>query len=1335
VDLDVEAGGLVKRQTIVYNGVEVIDDEGKDIEHASWLSKLFLMWTTSMVAAGYRKPQLESEDLFQIRSYDRPEPNAVLFWNALERYKDEDGTFISYAIWRAIFRVAWKELLKAFLLELLMNALRFTTPVLLGLLVTALEDGNANSAYGYGLAFGLLLGQLLSTLAQSTGRMISISIGLRLKNALTKMTFEHILRLDQKGKQGLSNGKVVNLVSTDAQAALDLLNVWNRLVTAPIVLIAGVAFIYSKVGPSVLFGVLLMALFVPVTLKFAKIQTTLQRDKMKQTDIRVKLVNEMMQGVKILKLNSWEKPLVGLLDDVRKEEMKSISRLHYYRGITSPFAIAMPNIASVVTFIAYIRLGNEITPAEAFSVVSAFVIIRGPFSVIPMAISMLSKALVSGKRFTDFFALSTERANQGAIEGVTSGKFPESRTTASVVSEKPAEGDESSVEYDEEENDVAISMRNSSFTWTLNVAEGTKTEKEAFRLEDLNFEIKKGELVAVVGNIASGKSSLISSLIGDMEALSGKITCRGNLALCTQEPFIMNRTVRENILFEAPFEAARYNAVLEACALVSDLAILPASDLTEIGERGVNVSGGQKSRISLARAVYANPDVVLLDDPLSAVDAHVGKHIFEHCISNEPGSVLAGKTRVFVTNQLHLLDRMDRIILMADGRIVDQGTYAEIMSRDSSLIRDLQQKHAMQEEEEEEEAGTGIAAAAEAEKSDKAVQSNNIGGTSNIQKRDEATEKLAKEKGTLIKTESREKGTLKSGTFRKYWLAGSFGSYIVALLVVSTFIMTEAIFLSIDTWLAIYSQQPVGSEEISKDRFINIYIALTVGFFLIMMVRSFVYAAFSIRACRVMYARLQSNVFFLPMHFFWSTPMGRVLNRLSKDTNDIDIMLPLSMQWLMMTLVRVLGILVIISTALPEFLGAVVPFMLLYYMIREYYRRTSVGVQRIESILRSPVYSHLAETLQGVSTLRAFNRTGAWLEVANALICINHRATFAVQAVQVWLSMRLEVLGGLILFTTAICITLTNPAPGLAGLAIAYASNVVVNLNFSVQTATQVESQMNAVERVAEYSELKNEKDTDTGDQDPGEQWPSEGTIEFENSTMSYREDLDPALNGLNITIPGGSRVAIVGKTGAGKSTIIVSLLRLVDLSAGKLLIDGVDISKVPLSVLRKAITVVPQDPVLFTSSLRKNLDPFDLYTDEQIWTAIDKAHLRKTVDSLPDGLESLISQGGENLSVGQRQLTCIARAILRESKIVLLDEASAALDQDTDELIQQSIRTSFPGATLLVIAHRMNTIIDLDLALVMAEGKAAEFGAIPDLLQDPEGDFSRLVKASGVQR
>mmetsp|Transcript_7849 Transcript_7849/g.13854 ORF Transcript_7849/g.13854 Transcript_7849/m.13854 type:complete len:924 (+) Transcript_7849:171-2942(+) len=703
VDLDVEAGGLVKRQTIVYNGVEVIDDEGKDIEHASWLSKLFLMWTTSMVAAGYRKPQLESEDLFQIRSYDRPEPNAVLFWNALERYKDEDGTFISYAIWRAIFRVAWKELLKAFLLELLMNALRFTTPVLLGLLVTALEDGNANSAYGYGLAFGLLLGQLLSTLAQSTGRMISISIGLRLKNALTKMTFEHILRLDQKGKQGLSNGKVVNLVSTDAQAALDLLNVWNRLVTAPIVLIAGVAFIYSKVGPSVLFGVLLMALFVPVTLKFAKIQTTLQRDKMKQTDIRVKLVNEMMQGVKILKLNSWEKPLVGLLDDVRKEEMKSISRLHYYRGITSPFAIAMPNIASVVTFIAYIRLGNEITPAEAFSVVSAFVIIRGPFSVIPMAISMLSKALVSGKRFTDFFALSTERANQGAIEGVTSGKFPESRTTASVVSEKPAEGDESSVEYDEEENDVAISMRNSSFTWTLNVAEGTKTEKEAFRLEDLNFEIKKGELVAVVGNIASGKSSLISSLIGDMEALSGKITCRGNLALCTQEPFIMNRTVRENILFEAPFEAARYNAVLEACALVSDLAILPASDLTEIGERGVNVSGGQKSRISLARAVYANPDVVLLDDPLSAVDAHVGKHIFEHCISNEPGSVLAGKTRVFVTNQLHLLDRMDRIILMADGRIVDQGTYAEIMSRDSSLIRDLQQKHAMQEEEEEEE--------------------------------------------------------------------------------------------------------------------------------------------------------------------------------------------------------------------------------------------------------------------------------------------------------------------------------------------------------------------------------------------------------------------------------------------------------------------------------------------------------------------------------------------------------------------------------------------------------------------------------------------------------
>jgi ABC-type multidrug transport system fused ATPase/permease subunit len=567
-------------------------------------------------------------------------------------------------------------------------------------------------------------------------------------------------------------------------------------------------------------------------------------------------------------------------------------------------------------------------------------------------------------------------------------------------------------------------------------------------------------------------------------------------------------------------------------------------------------------------------------------------------------------------------------------------------------------------------------------------------------------------------------------------LAGSGGSWIVAFLVISTFLLAEATFLSIDTWLALYSQQDP-STAMNESTFLYVYAGLTVAFFSVLLIRAGCYAAFTIRACRVLYAKLQSNIFLLPMSFFWSTPMGRLLNRLSKDTNDIDIFLPQMMQWLIMTMVRVVGILVIISYTVPVFMAAILPFLILYYFIREYYRVTSVSVQRIESVMRSPIYSHLGETLQGCSTLKAYGKQRPWLRVAEALLASNHRAFFAVEAVQSWLALRLELLGAGVVFVTALCVVATDAPPGLAGLALAYALNIIINLNMAVQMATQTESKMNAVERVVEYAELLNEEEIDAAngckdlaDLPPG--WPRTGKVEFENVSLQYRADLEPAVRDLSLTIPAGTKVGVCGKTGAGKSTIAAALLRVAPLSSGRVLIDGVDASTVKVGVLRTAVSSVPQDGLLWSASLRANIDPFKLYTDEQVWAAVDKAYLRKTVDSLPDGLNSMITEAGDNLSVGERQLVCICRAVLRHSKVVLLDEASANLDLALDELIQKTIRESFgPECTLLVISHRLDSVLNLDKILIMDNGTVAEFGPVAELLDKKDGMFASLVKAS----
>ncbi|GBG27316.1 ABC transporter ATP-binding protein/permease VMR1 [Hondaea fermentalgiana] len=1360
-------------KVILFNGVEVNDAEGPDVEKIGLFGRVFLTWISGLIRKGYKREGIQTKDLWKLRKRDDPEMLSVRLLAILEEYRTEDGSdFRPYALWKTAFRLFFPQLFVAGCFEIVYCILRFAGPVLLRQLVLELEDGDADPTRGYCFALGLALAQGASTMFQMHSRFLTVQVGLRLKNALSLATFKHVIQLDQEGRQALSDGQVVNLVSTDAPVAVEFLRLWNRFWTAPLLLVGGIIYIYFYVGPAVFCGLGVMVFFVPLSIKFGKVQTRLQGKKMMMTDSRVKTVNEMLQGIKVLKLYAWEKPLLDLLSAVRKTEMKAIRTLTYYRGITMPMAIAMPNIASVVTFGVYIGIGNSVTPANTFAVVSAFNIIRAPFITLPLAITLFTRALVSARRFTNFFALKSRPSvpKLSDAPSVHAGPQPSFRdlqptTSGSTIAPASSSGSQ-----------LAIAVRDASFTWSINdgskpmergIRRGAPGKKATttpdaqetdggspFRLEHIDLEIPRGELVAIVGRIGDGKSSLLSALLGEMRPVEGTVQVHGKSALCTQEPFIMNRTVRENILFETPFDAARYNATLEACALVSDLATLPASDLTEIGERGVNLSGGQKARISLARAVYAQPEVIFLDDVLSAVDAHVGKHIFDHCISNEPGAALSGTTRLFVTNYLPLLERVDRIIFMVDGRIADQGTYTDLLESGSSLFDALptpeSDSNATKDSDSDIAEGEAQGLTVEDAFEEAARKASSLHSTASSPEEQSGAQALGKaaiaentrtdmettKGGALVGEEARVKGAMKWSTIQSYWLAGTFGSRILALCILLIFLITEGVFLSIDSWLARYSEVDAENPSVSQHTFLTVYFVLTLAFFCILVFRSLVFAGFSVRAADKLYTMLQENVFYLPMTFFWQTPMGRILNRLSKDTNDIDVMLAQQMQWFLIVTVRLLGTMVLVCISVPIFAVALVPFSIIYLGIRELYRRTAVNVQRIESILRSPVFSHLGETLQGVPTLRAFGRTDTWLRVAATLVGLNHRAFFAVEATQIWLSMRLELLGALIVFVAAIAMVATDVDPGLAGLALSYSLNIVVSLQMSVMTSSQVEAKMNAVERVTEYASLPNERALDEQGAPPPKDWPSTGAIRFDDVTLRYRDNLEPALRNMTLDVPAGTRVAIVGATGSGKSTSLVALFRLVNsLAGGRIYIDGVDIASIPVHTLRSVITCIPQDPVLFTSSLRKNLDPFDLYDDEQVWDAIDRSHLRKTVDALPSGLLSPISQGGENLSVGERQLICIARAILRKSKIVLLDEASASLDHQTDALIQESIRSSFPDCTMLVIAHRLDTVVDMDRCLVMHEGRVAEYGTFAELLANDHSRLTMLFGAAGMDR
>ncbi|XP_073800858.1 multidrug resistance-associated protein 1 isoform X3 [Danio rerio] len=826
-----------------------------------------------------------------------------------------------------------------------------------------------------------------------------------------------------------------------------------------------------------------------------------------------------------------------------------------------------------------------------------------------------------------------------------------------------------------------------------------------------------------------------------MHKQEGSVSIKGSVAYVPQQAWIQNATLKDNILFGRETKDSWYQKVVEACALLPDLEILPGGDTTEIGEKGVNLSGGQKQRVSVARAVYCNCSVYLLDDPLSAVDAHVGKHIFEKVIG--PQGLLQGRTRVLVTHGLSFLPQADLILVMVDGEITEMGSYTELLGRQGAFAEFLRTYTNTEQEEGEESLGDAVprkglengGPAALLRQSQISLNATGAGKTTQKTEANDdaaATKTKSAEASRLTEADKANTGRVKLSVFWEYMKAIGLPLSIFSIFL---FFCHHLSSLGSNYWLSLWTDDPVvNNTQPKREMRLGVYGALGISQGIAVFCYSVSVSVGGILASRYLHQTMLYNVLRSPMSFFERTPSGNLVNRFAKETDTIDSVIPSIIKMFMGSMFNVLGSCAVILIATPLVAIIIPPLGLLYFFVQRFYVASSRQMKRLESVSRSPVYTHFNETLLGTSVIRAFGEQQRFIKESDGRVDHNQKAYFPSIVANRWLAVRLEFVGNCIVTFAALFAVMArnNLSPGIMGLSISYALQVTASLNWLVRMSSELETNIVAVERVKEYGDTEKEAEwkLENSNLPPG--WPTAGHIEIHKFGLRYREDLELAICDISVNIAGGEKVGIVGRTGAGKSSLTLGLFRIIEAAEGEIRIDGVNIADLGLHELRSRITIIPQDPVLFSGSLRMNLDPFDGYTDEEVWRSLELAHLKTFVSGLPDKLNHECSEGGENLSLGQRQLVCLARALLRKTKILVLDEATAAVDLETDNLIQSTIRTQFEDCTVLTIAHRLNTIMDYTRVLVLDKGQMAEFDS-PSNLIAKKGIFYKMAKDSGL--
>ncbi|CAI5723801.1 unnamed protein product [Hyaloperonospora brassicae] len=1236
------------------------------------LSNVFFSWVTPLMKLGNERP-LESDDLFQLDPHNRAANVSRTFAEAWEQQKRSKKPSLVWAITKAF----GFKFVVAGVLKLIHDSLQFVGPMIIKNIIAYLSDPTAPLSEGLTYTGVVFVSGVVQSFALRQYFFYCYETGLQFRSAVVTAVFEKSILLSAAARQQRTSGEITNLMSIDAQRLQDMTPYLHAVWYAAFQITVSCVLLWKQIGVATFAGVAVILLMIPLMTFISKAMRKLQQRLMEVKDERIKVCVEILSGIKVVKLKAWENSFSRRVMNFREEELARLRSYVFARSGSDTIFSFIPSLVTIVSFSAYVILGHTLDVGTALTSLALFNILRFPLFMLPQVLNNVVEASVSFERLRTYF-LAEERKVVG--EG-------DLKEIGILVQDADFKWDAALPAGSDETND---DMRDEGGALVTSVAEGPI-------LHHINFSAKAGELHAVVGYVGSGKSTLLAGILGDARCSVGSVAIRGRVAYVSQQPFIQNATVRNNITFGLPFNADKYVEALRVSSLAEDISILPAGDRTEIGEKGINLSGGQRTRVAIARAVYQDADIYLLDDILSAVDSHVGADIFHECIKK----TLKDKLVVLVTHSLRFLGQCDEITVIANGRIAEHGSYKKLMSRKKLLAHMVSNYTESEKEEDSEHLAAEDIDDVKVESCDEKPETTgrSKSSASGVLCRSrvssvwsEDSQVAAGNGGQLIVKEDRSVGDV-SWSVYGVWVS-AFGGTRAAFVVVLAFSVAQSLTVSATLWISYWSEQATKYPD-SQLYYVYVYGLINMAFVAMLFVRVALLYLGSLHASRLLFDKLLNRILRAPTSFFDTTPLGRIVNRLSKDVYTLDESIP----------------------------GT------------RYFIKTSRELQRLDSISRSPIFALLSETLDGLSTIRAFGVEKSFIDHNNYLLDNNQRAYFLNFTVNCWLALRLEFVGTCIATAAALTAVLahgTNATEGTAyagiiGVSLAYAFTITQPLNWSVRMLSQLQTQMVSIERIQTYTEIPIEAAlTSSAYQKPPPEWPTAGAISFHRVDLRYRPGLSRVLRSLTFTVNPKEKIGIVGRTGAGKSSLIVGLMRLVELDAGTITIDGVDISKIGLHDLRTKIAIIPQDPVLFSGTVRSNLDPFDKFPDDEIWTSIKRASLLKAVTSL----DSAVDEKGSNFSVGERQLLSIARALLKRSKVILMDEATASVDPETDRQIQQSIREEFRDCTTLTIAHRINTILDSDRILVMEKGSVAEFGSPTELQRKPDGIFKSLVDA-----
>jgi ABC-type multidrug transport system fused ATPase/permease subunit len=1216
--------------------------------------QIFFTWMTPLVRYGRQHP-LEIADMPAL-------PHRIQPQNVVEEFH----TLPLSSTWKFLFainRAVKGDAVKMIYLAAGMIVLQVSGPILIRALLNGLSaalSGEMDALAAVGIAVVLSLVKIGHGItiqhyffsALMTQQQIIYGINLRI--------YLRSLQLTRLDRQTRPVGDIINYLGTDTNAISMITWAMIDLCYSALLILAVFIALFWFLGVSALAALVVLVVISPVARALARRFVKLDDELMKHRDKRVSIVSQIITGIRIVKFFTWEKLIRAEVSDHRERELKSRRDLAITESISVLLYLSSSTLASLAAFSCYIYLGNALLPGTIFASIALFMILDQPFGNLTEYISNIAAAKVSAERIIEF---------------IRTGR----------VAERPKK----------------VSQKLHPIGIELSEFSARYEDSSENALTNITLKVASGGSLAIVGPVGAGKSSLLLALLREIPQISGTLKFTGlsdeevpNTGWVPQEPFIRSATVRENIVFGGDEDGV--NEALVATALDEDIRSFPAGLATEIGEQGVNLSGGQKQRISLARVILTRPGIVFLDDPLSAVDVATEKLLVERLIFG----VWRGITRIIVTHRLEHLRRFDQVVFLDHGRIVALDTFDNLLAsnvRFAEFYREHEKSSHL------------------TQKPAKAAASHAVVVGSDLSADEEAVQFIGKE--------DREIGAVGSQVYFQYLkaMAGPEGwrRMVILLLLFGTSFAAAGIPIVQNLWLSIWTNRQPGDSFFTKWMYgfigsdthnLKIYAFLGGVVLIFLVVKNLMWALRSVAAGRALHDRAFHAVLLARVRFFDSNPVGRILNRLSQDVDAVERELPMSFNQMIGAFISTVGSLAVLIIALPPVLLFLGPVFWAYYRLQKDFRESGREVKRLRSISRSPRFAHFKETLEGLTVIRALHRQALFMDKYYKTLGDDARSFYGMISLNRWFSIRVPLLGGIISCVVAIGLIFAVKTgmvqTGTAGMVLIYSLGLWEGLNWCIRAFSEAESRMISVERLKDYGDIKPEASTrspvglvDTTN------WPVAGSVVFENVVARYVDHLPDVLKGVSFTIPAGQRVGFIGRTGAGKSTIFQLLYRFIDVRSGRILIDGLDIAQIDLATLRRSIAIIPQDPTLFMGTLRSNVDRFNRYSDEELWQALERVQMAGHVRAQEKGLGTEVHENGHNFSQGQRQLLCLARALLVQAKIIVMDEVTASVDVATDAVIQQTIMVECKDQTVLIIAHRLGTVANCHFVIELSHG------------------------------